>query len=401
MIAGPPKTMATLQLGLVAGETSGDLLASAVLEGLHRHLGSASFQACGIGGPAMTQNGFEAWWGIDSLSVSGYTEVLREYPRLLRLRRDVVARMTRYAPDLFLGVDAPDFNLGVAARLRASGLRTAHFISPSIWAWRAGRIDTIRKSVDHMLLVFPFEAQIYAAAGIAATYVGHPLADRIPKHPDRAAARLRLAAQGAPSQGSLIALLPGSRRSEINHIAPDFFRAAQWLAQQRADMAFVVPAATPALHRLLIDMKATVAPNLGVTILQGSSYDALAACEGTLVASGTASLEAALFSRPMVISYRLSRLNFAIMRRLALQPWVGLPNILAGEALVPELLQDDATPTALGRALLRQLDDDHRRDLLSIRFAQLHEQLACGCADRAATVLLELAQKGGGSARCR
>lgn len=376
------------RIGVVAGETSGDLLAASVLRGL-RDAGVAP-QCGGVGGPAMAAEGFERWWDISELSVMGYAEVLRAYPRLLRMRRALGERMLQWRPDVFVGVDAPDFNLELEARLRSAGLRVAHFISPSVWAWRAERIEKIRRAVDHMLLVFPFEAEIYAKAGIAATYVGHPLADAIPLQVDTEGARLRL---GLEPGRATVALLPGSRRGEVRHLAPAFLATAAWLHARRPELQFVLPAAGAALYEQL---RSTI-PGLGLpeglrlTLVQGRSHEALAAADAVLVASGTATLETALFRRPMVIAYRMAWLSYRIMRDRGYLPWIGLPNILARETLVPEFIQQAATPEAMGAALLAQLDDDAGRRRLAERFERMHHELRRGCAQQAARVLMELA----------
>lgn len=383
----PAGATARLALGMVAGEASGDLLAAAVLEGLTGRV--ALLEAAGIGGPAMARHGFDAWWSIDALSVNGYLEVLREYPRLRRMRNALAARLGAWRPRLFVGVDAPDFNLDLEAKLRAQGIRTVHFISPSVWAWRRERIGKIRRSVDHMLLVFPFEEEIYRAAGIAATYVGHPLADVIPETVDAAAARRAL---GLPERATVVALLPGSRPAEVEHLALPFLRTAGWLHERRRDLHFVMPAASAALFERLgaIATSARLPGQLPLTLVSGRSHDALAAADAVLVASGTATLEAALFRRPMVIAYRMNGLNYRIMRRMGYLPWVGLPNILSGRRVVPEFLQDAVRAPDLGTALLRQLDDDAHRDGIVAQFAALHGMLRRGCAARAAAVILEV-----------
>ncbi|MCL4184588.1 MAG: lipid-A-disaccharide synthase, partial [Burkholderiaceae bacterium] len=298
---------------MVAGEASGDLLAASLLEGLAAR--ADGLQAAGIGGPAMARHGFDAWWTIDALSVNGYLEVLREYPRLRRMRAALAERLIAWRPRVFVGVDAPDFNLDLEARLRAHGIRIVHFIGPSIWAWRRERIEKIRRSVDRMLLVFPFEEAIYREAGIPATYVGHPLADAIPLQVDAAAARRAL---GLPAAGAVVALLPGSRASEVQHLALPFLRTAAWLHERRRDLCFVLPAAGNALFERLkaIVAGAGLPADLSLTLVSGRSHDALAAADAALVASGTATLEAALFRRPMVIAYRMSWLSYRIMRRM-------------------------------------------------------------------------------------
>ena len=338
----------------------------------------------------MAEEGFENWWSIDDLSVRGYVEVLAALPRLLRLRAALARKVLSWRPDLFVGVDAPDFNLALERRLRAAGVPVVHFISPSIWAWRAERIDAIRSAVDHMLLVFPFEQEIYRKAGIAATYVGHPLADAIPMRADQAGARRAL---GLDPERATVALLPGSRASEVRYMGDLFADTAAWMHARRADLQFVLPAAGGALYeRLKVRLSARgQRDGLRLTLVQGRSHDALAAADAVLVASGTATLEAALYRRPMVIAYRMPWLSYRLMRNKGYLPWIGLPNILAGETLVPEFVQDAANPPALGAALLAQLEDDAARVRLAERFARMHEELRKDCAARAARVILELA----------
>ena len=386
-----------LSLAVVAAEASGDLLAASVLEGLRT---AGPLQAAGIGGPAMSACGFDAWWSIDELSVRGYVEVLREYPRLLRLRRDLRQRVLAWQPDVFLGVDAPDFNLGLERALRRQGVPTAHFIGPSVWAWRRERLAGIREAVGLMLLVFPFEKPIYDEAGIPASYVGHPLADIIPARPDRAAARRAL---GLPEQGAVVALLPGSRRAEIHYMAESFLEAAEWLARRRPEVRFVLPAAGAQHYERLRALLARRAGKAAVLLTQGRSHEALAACDTALIASGTATLEAALFARPMVIAYRMAPLSYLIMRRMGYLPWVGLPNILCRDWVVPEFLQPAATAEAMGEALLVQLDDPALRERIAGRFADLHGSLRQGCASRCAEELARYAEgaRGGRLGRAR
>ncbi|MGD9944915.1 MAG: lipid-A-disaccharide synthase [Burkholderiaceae bacterium] len=385
-------TADALTLGMVAGETSGDLLAGAVLGGLTAR--GTPLRAAGIGGPTMQAHGFEAWWSIEALSVNGYAEVLREYPRLRRMRNELRRRLIEWRPRLFVGVDAPDFNLDLEASLRAQGIRVAHFIGPSVWAWRRERLAKIRDSVDHMLLVFPFEEAIYREAGIPATYVGHPLADAIPLQPDTVAAR---AALGLSPQAPVVALLPGSRPSEVRQLLQPFLRTALWLSQRRRDVQFVLPAASAALFERIRAEAAALAAReaaggaLPLTVVSGRSHDALAAADAVLVASGTATLETALFRRPMVIAYRVSALSYQLMKRMAYLPYVGLPNILCGRFVVPEFLQAEVRPDAMGEALLRQLEDRRHRESIVEQFGSLHESLRRGCAARAAQALLELA----------
>lgn len=375
------------RVGLVAGETSGDLLAGAVLGGLRES--GAPIESAGVGGAAMAAQGFDRWWDVSALSVMGYAEVLRAYPRLLRMRRQLGDRMIAWRPEVFVGVDAPDFNLDLELRLRGAGLRTVHFISPSIWAWRRERITKIRAAVDHMLLLFPFEEAIYRDAGIPATYVGHPLADAIPLQADGEGARLRLALE--PTRPT-VALLPGSRGGEVRQMGETFVRAAAWLHSRRPELQFVLPAAGAQLYEgLQSSIAAMRLPDgMRLTLVQGRSHEALAAADVVLVASGTATLETALYRKPMVIAYKLAWLSHRIMRNRGYLPWIGLPNILAGESLVPEFIQDAATPEALGAALLAQLDDDAGRERLAARFERMHHELRRGCAQQAARVLTEL-----------
>ena len=385
---------APMRVGMVAGETSGDLLASAVLDGLQSRLGGPSgLQAGGIGGPAMTARGFDAWWPSERLAVRGYAEVLREYPALRAIRSRLHDRMVAWHPDVFVGVDAPDFNLDLERRLRESGVRVAHFIGPSIWAWRGKRIEKIRRSVDRMLLVFPFEQKLYDDAGVPATYVGHPLADAIPMQADAAGARRAL---GLPERGQVVAVLPGSRGGEITYIAPAFVATIGWLARRRPDLVFVVPAATETIYGRLRALlaSANLPDGADVRLVMGHSHDAMAAADAVLVASGTATLEVALYRRPMVIAYRMAWLSYRIMRHMGYLPWIGLPNILCNETVVPEFIQDGATPEAMGAALLAQLDDPLLAARLADRFAGLHETLRRDCAQRAAEVLLAMRPAG-------
>lgn len=380
----PPTTCA-----FVAGEASGDLIAASVVAELRRR--EPQLHCAGIGGDRMIAAGFEAWGHVRELSVRGYVEVLRHLPRLLRLRSGLLARLRAEPPAVFIGVDAPDFNLGIEERLRASGVRVVHLVSPSIWAWRSERLEQIRRAVDRMLLVFPFEQQIYDAAGIPATYVGHPLASMIPLLPDAAAARSRL---GIAHDGPLVAVLPGSRTDEVRHLGPPFFAAISLLRAREAALRFVVPAADPDLKRMLGSMLASDTELAGcVTLTDGRSHDCLEAADVVLVASGTATLEAALYKRPMVIAYRMPALSAWIMRRKGTIPFVGLPNILAGESLVPELLQEQVTPAAIADTVHALLRDDARRAALAERFAAMHRELRRDTAVLAADSILEVARK--------
>jgi lipid-A-disaccharide synthase len=358
-----------MRLALVAGEASGDLLAGLLLAGLKQRWPQVA--TFGIGGPRMAAHGFDAWWPHDKLAVRGYVEVLRHYREIKGIRDALAARLLAERPDAFIGVDAPDFNLGLEARLRAAGIKAIHFVCPSIWAWRAGRLGKIARSTDHVLCLFPFEPALLAKHGIAATYVGHPLADAIPLEPPRAAAR---AALGLTDDVPLVALLPGSRRSEIEAIAPLFLHTAALLARARPELRFVLPI-VPGLQGMLDPMVARHAAGTPIQLLHGRSHEALAACDVTLIASGTATLEAALFKRPMVIAYKMHPLSWQIMKRMQLQPWVGLPNILCEDFVVPERIQSAATPERLADDVLAWLDAPERAAALAHRFRDLHHLL--------------------------
>ena len=359
-------------VAMVAGEASGDLLAGLLLDGLKARW--PALQSFGIGGSQMAQKGFNDWWPSDKLAVRGYVEVLRHYREIVGIRDQLTTRLLAKPPDIFIGVDAPDFNLDLEASLKAKGIKTVHFVSPSIWAWRADRVEKIRRSVDHVLCIFPFEVALLAKHGIAATYVGHPLANVIPMQPDRAAARKQL---DLNADDTVIAILPGSRKSEIQYLAKRFFQAVALMNRARPAIKFIVPA-IPVL-KPVIERIASEVGLQNLQILNGQSHAALAACDATLIASGTATLEAALFKRPMVIAYNMNWLSWQIMQRKKLQPWVGLPNILCEEFVVPELLQNAATPQALADAVLRWVDtkahEPAKIAALEQRFTRLHAEL--------------------------
>ena len=358
---------------MVAGETSGDLLAGLLLDGLKQRW--PDLQAAGIGGPRMAERGFEAWWPSEKLAVRGYVEVLRHYREIAGIREQLTQRLLQDLPELFVGVDAPDFNLALEATLKQKGVKTVHFVSPSIWAWRADRVEKIRCSVDHVLCIFPFEPALLALHGIAATYVGHPLASVIPMVPDRAASR---AAFGLRDEDCVVAILPGSRNSEIEYLASRFFSAAALIKHAQPTIKFIIPA-VPSLKSLIERFADQAQMRSGVQIVEGQSHAALAACDVTLIASGTATLEAALFKRPMVIAYNMNWLSWQIMQRKKLQPWIGLPNILCEDFVVPELLQQAATPQALANAVLQWIDAKvvapAKIAALEQRFTQLHKDL--------------------------
>ena len=372
-VATPAASQAGPVLALVAGETSGDLLAGLLLDGLRARW--PNLQARGIGGPQMAQRGFEAWWPSEKLAVRGYVEVLRHYREIVGIREQLKQKLLQRRPDVFIGVDAPDFNLDLEAALKSAGIKTVHFVSPSVWAWRADRVDKIRRSVDHVLCIFPFEPALLAQHGIAATYVGHPLAGLIPMQADQAAARQKL---GLQADDLVLAILPGSRRSEIQYLTDRFFRAAALVKRAQPAIKMIVPA-VPAWRDQVEQAARTAGVLADVQIVPGQSHTVLAACDVTLIASGTATLEAALFKRPMVIAYNMNWLSWQIMRRKKLQTWVGLPNILCRDFVVPELLQDAATPKALADAVLQWIDAKisapEKIAAVQQRFTQLHLEL--------------------------
>lgn len=373
-----------MDLALVAGEASGDLLAGLLLGGIRKRW--PHVRLAGIGGPKMAEQGFEAWWPHDKLAVRGYVEVLRHYREIKGIRDALGDRLLRERPAAFIGVDAPDFNLGLEKRLKAAGIKTVHFVCPSIWAWRGGRAQKMAASCDHVLCLFPFEPELLQRHGIGASYVGHPLADAIPLEPPRAASR---AALGLGESDGVIAVLPGSRRSEIQYIAPAFLQAVARLARQRPALKFVLPVA-PGLRALIDPLVREHAPDAPLTVLDGRSHAALAACDVTLIASGTATLEAALFKRPMVIGYNMHALSWLLMKRMAYQPWVGLPNILAREFLVPELIQEHCNPRELGDAVLRWIDDPAACERVKLRFEEQHRLLRQDTAARATDALAQV-----------
>jgi lipid-A-disaccharide synthase len=362
--------MADPRFAMVAGEASGDLLAGHVLDAMRARW--PQLVAQGIGGAEMARRGFEPWWPSEKLSVSGYAEVLKHLREITGIRNALRDRLLAERPDLFIGVDAPDFNLGLEQQLRAKGVKTVHFVCPSIWAWRAKRVEKIKRACDHVLCIFPFEPELLARHGIASTYVGHPLASVIPMEPDLVGSRTKL---GLPMNGKVVALLPGSRASEIEALAPRFLAAAALLQRKHPDTWFIIPA-VPALQARISQLARSSPLRRNLTIVTGQSHAALAACDVALVASGTATLEAALFKRPMVIAYRTSWITYALMKPRQLQPWVGLPNILCNEFVVPELLQANAKPKRLCGALAEWLESPERMRAVQAKFRDLHERLA-------------------------
>jgi lipid-A-disaccharide synthase len=368
-----------IDLGLVAGEASGDLLGAhfvSALKQVHPDL-----RAAGIAGPRLVAAGVEAIYPSEKLAVNGYVEVLRHLPELLWMRACITRHFLRERPRVFVGIDAPDFNFTLETRLTQAGIPTVHFVSPSLWAWRPERIHRIKQAVSHMLVVFPFEEKIYRDAGIPVTYVGHPLADVIPLEPDTAAARAALGLAAGP----VIALLPGSRLTEVTRHARLMLDAAMLILKRHPSAQFVLPAASEAAAQLI--RQAAQELRLPLHILDGQSHIALAACDVALVASGTATLEAALFKKPMVITYRVPALTAYLMRKKALLPWIGLPNILARDFVVPERVQEAATPGNLAADALAWLDDAPRRQAVVETFRTMHLSLRQDASARIAEAL--------------
>ena len=376
------------KLACVAGEPSGDLLAAPVLSALNQIPDMNGLEIYGIGGPRMQAQGMRSDWPMETLSVRGYVEAIKQLPAILKLRKELIAHLLGDGrPDVFLGVDAPDFNLGVELQLRKAGIPTLHLVSPSIWAWRAGRIKKIAQAVDRMLCIFPFETEIYDRAGVASTYVGHPLASEIPLEPNTSQARekiaqaLHLGREGKDDlEGLVVAVLPGSRSSEIELIAPVFFETMQLLAKklQGQKLHFLIPVATPRLRApldTLLKVTQNQLPDVQIHLLDGMADEVLEASDVVLIASGTATLQAALWKKPMVISYKVPWLTAQIMKRQGYLPYVGLPNILCGDFVVPELLQGDATPEKLSAAILDWLNHPSKVAQLKERFTKMHETL--------------------------
>jgi lipid-A-disaccharide synthase len=375
-----------MRIAMVAGEASGDLLAAHLIDALRRHLPQAHFY--GIGGPKMQAAGFDALWPSETLAVNGLFEVLRHYRKLSGIRKRLGRRLIADRPEVFIGIDAPDFNLGLEARLKRKGIPTVHYVSPSIWAWRGGRIKTIGESVSRILALFPFEPALYRERGIAVSYVGHPLADLLPVVVDRAAAREKL---DVPQDRLVFALLPGSRQSEVARLAATFIETAKQLERRFGDVLFLVPLISRRTREMFEQLRhAAGADELPMRILFGHPQDAMAAADAVLVASGTATLEAALLKRPMVIAYKVARSTAFVMRRMSYLPYVGLPNILAGRFVVPEFLQEDCTADNLAQALGNLVCDKETCARLTSLFTDMHHELRQNTAERAAQAILPM-----------
>ncbi|WP_417779818.1 lipid-A-disaccharide synthase [Stutzerimonas xanthomarina] len=369
-----------LTVALVAGEASGDILGAGLMQALRAQHPDVAF--VGVGGPRMEAQGLVSYFPQERLAVMGLVEVLGRLPELLARRKRLLKTLLDMRPDVFIGIDAPDFNLDLALKLRRAGIKTVHYVSPSVWAWRQKRVLKIREACDLMLTLFPFEAKFYDDHQVAVRFVGHPLADTIPLVSDRAAARALL---NLPQEGLIVALMPGSRGGEVGRLGELFLAAADRLRSMRPGIRFVVPCASPERRAQLEQM--LVGRDLPLTLLDGRSHEALAACNAVLIASGTATLEALLYKRPMVVAYSVAPLTYRILKRLVKSPYVALPNLLAQRLLVPELLQDAATPDAMAQLLSPLLDNGDRQ---TEGFDAIHRTLRCDASSKAADAVLEL-----------
>ncbi len=398
---------------LVAGEASGDLLGAGLIDALRRRHPELVFE--GVAGPRMEEAGCRAWFPMERLAVMGLVEVLGRLPALLALRRELIARLRRAPPDVLIGIDAPDFNLGLERRARALGIPTVHYVSPTVWAWRRGRLRGIRRAVDRMLTLFPFEEAVYREYGIPVTCVGHPLADEIPLEDQRGGGRAGVGVVagvghhqkkdtprdnppppppprlGLAPDVEAAALLPGSRVGEVRRLAGVFLEAARWCRVRRPGLHILAAMAGPRVREVFEGIRSDRYAELPVEVVEGRSRDVLAAADVVLAASGTATLEAMLLRRPMVVAYRLHPLTYRLVRALVRIPRVALPNVLSGEDLVPEFLQREATPERLGGAVLHWLEHPAEVERLTVRFAALHHELRRGASERAAEAVLESA----------
>ena len=386
------KVPAPLRVGVVAGEASGDTLGADLISAMLKVAPDTQF--FGVAGPKMETAGCEVWEPAESLAVMGLFEIVRHLPRLLRLRAQLRSRFLRLKPDVFVGIDAPEFNLRLARNLRAAGIPTVQYVSPQVWAWRQGRARSIHESVDLVLCLLPFEKRFYDAHGMHAEFVGHPLADAIPLVPDRQAARRAL---NIGADAHVVALLPGSRRGEVARLAGEFAATARWLAAQRPQLVFIAPMANAAVREIFAQALARLAPGLEIRLIEGRAQTALIAADVVMVASGTASLEAALCKRPMVVVYRLGAMTAWVLRRLNLvkSKYFAQPNLLADRRVVGEYFQDDIVPESIGAELLMWLDDAERRSALEREFSRIHADLRRGAGMRAAQAILDLVQSRG------
>lgn len=372
------------RIGILVGEASGDILGAGLMKAIKERYPEVRFE--GIAGPRMLDQGMSSFFPMEKLSVMGLFEVLKHLPELLRIRRYVLNHFLTNPPDVFIGIDAPDFCIPVEKKLRAAGIKTVHYVSPSVWAWRQKRVFKIKQAVDLMLCLLPFEKEFYDQYQVPAKFVGHTLADALPMEPDIVSARQQL---GLKTNDLVVCLMPGSRRSEVQRLGQIFFETAARCQEQQPRLQFIVPCVNE-YRKQELETFVTAFPSLNVTLLNGQSHEAMAASDAVLLASGTAALEAMLLKKPMVVSYRLSELTWQIAKRAVKTQWVSLPNLLAGRQIVPELLQHDATPEKLAEALLHSLQDDQEQSQLQETYRFLHKQLKRDADYSAAQAVLEL-----------
>ncbi len=377
-----------LTIGLVAGETSGDILGAGLIRALKQQVPNARF--VGVAGPLMQAEGCEAWYEMEELAVMGIVEVLGRLPRLLSIRKDLTQRFTELQPDVFVGIDAPDFNITLEGRLKSKGIKTIHYVSPSVWAWRQKRVFKIGRSTNLVLAFLPFEKAFYDRFDVPCRFIGHTMADSIPLNPDKQAARERL---NIPATAKCLALLPGSRHSEVEMLSADFLKTATLLSSHFADLHIVVPLVNQKRRQQFDEIKQQVAPELNVHILDGQARDAMTASDATLLASGTAALECMLTKCPMVVGYRMKPFTFWLAKRLVKTPYVSLPNLLAGKEIVKELLQEECQPQQLADQLLPLLEGGEQVDALKETFLQLHQLIRCDADQQAADAVLDLVRK--------
>ncbi|MFP1729360.1 lipid-A-disaccharide synthase [Lonsdalea quercina] len=376
-----------LTIALVAGETSGDILGAGLIRAIKNQVPDARF--VGVAGPRMQAEGCDPWYEMEELAVMGIVEVLERLPRLLKIRRDLTQRFTELQPDVFVGIDAPDFNITLEGRLKQRGITTIHYVSPSVWAWRQKRVFKIGRATDLVLAFLPFEKAFYDRFNVPCRFIGHTMADAMPLHPDKLAARATL---GIAPDVRCLAILPGSRGAEVDMLSKDFLLTARLLRESCPDLEIVVPLVNARRRQQFEEIKNEVAPDLNVRLLDGLAREAMIASDAALLASGTAALECMLAKCPMVVGYRMKPFTFWLASKLVKTPWVSLPNLLAGRELVKELLQTECTPDKLAEALLPWLQDSVQVHELQETFLHLHQQIRCDADEQAAQAVLELAK---------
>jgi len=377
-----------MRIAIVAGETSGDMLGSGLIAELKEQFPEASFE--GVGGPLMEQQGLKSFFPMERLAVMGLFEILGRLFELIKIRRHLVKYWLKNPPDVFIGIDAPDFNLGLEEQLKSAGIKTVHYVSPSVWMWRQKRVFKIARAVDLMLTLFPFEAQFYKDHKVPVTCVGHHLADKIPLTTDKTQARTAL---GLKQDAQIVCIMPGSRAGEVSKLGPVFLSSARLLLNKKPNLQFVIPAANAERKAQIEELLATQSEPLDVLVVDGRSRECMAASDAILIASGTATLEGMLIKRPMVVSYIINNLTFNIVKRMVSRQWVSLPNLLANKELIPELLQEDATPENLSGAILEYLDNPAKADALESAFTSIHLEIKRDADKSAATAITKLLQQ--------